>query len=465
MVSMSRKKITSGLFNSYDSYKEGKVRTKTIRFSGCWIWSLFAVLIMLFGAGPVRAAGEIAKTIDKSNVSQYEDILMPALYRAVERGDYILTTGKLNFEYKHWNTFLEAGQKNAGKFQINAEGDLVDKTGEIPLYHIYGFPFPNIDSKDPKVADKIMWNVYFNKGRIGGFHYQQRIQWVNNEKGIHRYILSDSRLMGIQGRPTWQAVPESENPEHWSYAEFGIIKEPYSMRNTNQLDWDYMDKRDMVQMSYVPVIRRIRQTSGVSRSDPWMGSDGWQDLTFLWGGKNRTMTWKLAGEQTILVPFAGPDKTMAKKDPDGTLFLHATTNKYGYDTPGWTGVKWAVTSAIWVPRKCWVIEQMPRDPYYAWGLHRNWVDKETNEIWMKEIDTKAGEFRSWTFNMGDYNEAPDGDNNAGVMNDQTQIDEKARHATVTVHPNAPGDKFAMYLPLSRMPMSFYTKSNLMALSK
>ncbi len=442
------------------------MRTKTIKFSGWWIRSLFALFVILWGVSSVQAAGEFAKIIDKSNVAQYKDMLMPALYRAVERGDFILNTGKLSFEYKHWDKFLEAGKKNAGKFDINAEGDLIDKTGKIPLYNIYGFPFPNVDPKDPKAGAKIMWNFSFQKSRIGGYRYLQRIQWVNNEKGVHRYILSNSRLMHIQGRKPEQAVPDSQNTDHWSYAEFGIIIEPYSMRNTNQLDWDYMDIRDMVQMAYVPVIRRIRQTSGVSRSDPWMGSDGWQDMTFQWGGKNRTMEWKLMGEQTILVPFASTDKKMIKKDPDGTIFMKATKNIFGYDDPGWKGAKWAVISAVWVPRKCWIIEQRPKDPYYAWGLHRNWVDKETGEVWMKEVDTKAKEFRTWSYNIADYMETPDGDNTVGMMNDQTQVDEKARHATVTPHLDGEsGEQYAICMPLSRMPMEFFTKSNLLALSK
>lgn len=439
------------------------MRSKTRRFSGWWIWSLFAVLVMLWGVGPVQAAGEIGKTIDTSNVLQYKDMLIPALYRAVEAGEFILPTGQLNYEFKHWDKFLKSSETNVGKFSINAEGDLVDKSGKIPLYNVYGYPFPHIDPKDPQAGAKIIWNFYFVRYRQGGFHYLQINSWVDAKEGVHRYVKSDSRSTHLQGREPGQEVSEEQNPDHYSFAEIGKILEPYAMRNLNQLDFDFLNERDIIQMAYVPVIRRIRQTSGVSRSDPWMGSDGWMDTNYLWSGKNRSQTWKLVGEQTILVPFMSLNKKVAKRDPDGTMHLTAPNTKYGYNTPNWKGITYAPTNAIWVPRKCWIVEQLPKDPYYAWGLHTKWVDKETSNIWMQEVKTKAGEFRTWMFMVQDYHESANGNNNAGLWSAIVIIDSKAKHALETTL--QPFDRFACYIPLSGMPMSIFTKSTLMAWSK
>ncbi|MBU4010819.1 MAG: hypothetical protein KJ882_08635, partial [Proteobacteria bacterium] len=115
-----------------------------------WLGRLiFSLIILLLGIGQARAL-DLPKVIDKTNCSQYKDLLIPALYRAVERGEWIITPGQINFKYKQNDGFLAASAKNEGKFDVTHEGDLVDKhTGKYPE-NIYGYPFPNIDLKDPK---------------------------------------------------------------------------------------------------------------------------------------------------------------------------------------------------------------------------------------------------------------------------------------------------------------------------
>ncbi|MBU1053921.1 MAG: DUF1329 domain-containing protein [Proteobacteria bacterium] len=444
-----------------------KVKTKTTRVLVWLGWSLFTALLMLGGVSPAQETKDIAKTIDSNNVAQYKNMLMPALYRAVERGDFILQTGKLNYEYKHWDKFVAAGKKNDGKFDLNAEGDLIDKgSGRQVLRNVYGFPFPNVNPSDPKAGEKIMWNFYYNKHRLMGVRYYSRISWIHKDKGEHRFIIGDSLNNHLLGRPPELAITESQNPNHYSYVELSLVQEPFSMYGMNSLMYDKLDWPDITQFNYIPSIRRIRQSSGVERSDPYMGSDSWTDLGFSWCGKNKTMEWKLVGEQTILVPFTSALKIHAKSDPDGTLFMQVPTIKFGFNTPGWKGAKWATTNAIWVPRKCWIIEQMPRNRYYAWGLHTNYVDQDTCLIWMKEVKDRAGQFRTWTMSTYGLQEGEDGNNNVGLRDAQVTVDEKARHATIGwfLTPKTP-EGYAIFEPLSRMPLDWFTKDYLMSMSK
>jgi hypothetical protein len=418
------------------------------------------------GSGPAQAARDIAKTIDRNNVQQYKDMLVPACYRAVERGDFILKTGALSYEYKHWNKFVEAAQKNEGKFDVNSEGDLIDKsTGKIPYYNIYGWPFPHIAPNDPKAAVKMMYNFQFNKYRTMGFRMLSYVSWIDSKKGEHRHLVIDTIHLNLTGRPPGQEMPMTQNPNHYIKGELGLMYEPYDMLGLNQLNFDYMDTRDFTLFSYVPALRRVRQTSGVARSDPFYGSDAWADLSWQWDGKNRWMDWKIVGEKTILVPFSSTEKIAAKMDSDGTFYVTRPVTKYGYQVPNWTGATWAPVTVTWVPRKVWVIEQMPKDPYYAWGLHTNYMDQETYTIFIKEVNDKAGQFRTWYLQTYSYSEAPNGNNNVGIKDDSLTIDEKSRHATIGRFINAPGLQSAIYQPWSKMSLKIFNKSTIMQQSK
>lgn len=446
--------------------KEDKVRTRIKKVAKYFILPVLLAVVMLGGVGSVQAAGELGNKIDKSNVQEYKDLLIPALYRAVQRGDFILQTApKVNYEYRHRAAYMAAGEKNAGKFDVNASGDLIDKTGKIPFYNIYGRPFPHIDRNDPKIAIKIMYNFQWNKYRIMAEHYQNRVTWIDSKKGEHRFIWTDSTEFMMTGRPPGHEIAEKDNPNHYIKLSTGCNILPYDMYGTNQLIFDYMDAGDVTTFAYVPSIRRVRQSSGVVRSDPYFGSDAWQDLGFLWDGKNRWMNWKLTGEKTILVPFSQLDLRHTTEDPDGTYYFNYAPIKYGFQTPGWTGANWAPVNVFWVPRKVWVIEQMPKDPYYAWGLHINYVDQEAENIWFKEIHDKTGSFRTWCIGVYTKTVTPSGQDNVGMRDTQVTIDEKARHATIGWVQNAKGDKSAMFMPITRISPKMYTKEFIMRMSK
>jgi len=68
---------------------------RIIKYFGLILCSFFSLLLF---SGILHAL-DLPKVIDKTNCSQYKDFLIPALYRAVERGDWIVEPGTLNFTY------------------------------------------------------------------------------------------------------------------------------------------------------------------------------------------------------------------------------------------------------------------------------------------------------------------------------------------------------------------------------
>ncbi|MBU1052632.1 MAG: DUF1329 domain-containing protein [Proteobacteria bacterium] len=430
-----------------------------LKYFGMFMCFLFVLLLC---EGIVNAA-ELSKVIDKANCSLYKDLLIPAMYSAVERGDYIVTPGKINFKYKHTDKFLAASAKNEGKFDITPDGDLIDKrTGKYPE-NIYGYPFPKIDLKDPKAGAKIIYNSNFQRYRLLGSKDQIHISWIT-PKGEERYVSGIDYRLYMNGRAPGQ---ELRNPEKVLTYEFERVLEPMTMKGTNTLASIYMNERADSNYAYVPAIRRIRQTGSTTRSDPFMGSDSWLDTNYGWGGKDRTMKWTYIGEKTILVGFTSPNIVPAQDLPDGMISrVFPFTGKHinlGFQDPKWKGISWAPINLTYVPRKVWVVEQMPKDPYYNWGLHVNYIDQETNVIWFKEVFEQSGDFRTWFSIVAHYSETPSGKNNVGDHDAQLYIDEKSRHATCVSR--GAGPENTLYAPASILDASFFNVNNFLLLSK
>ncbi len=427
--------------------------------------AMLCMLTILLGFSSSLQAAELPNAIDKKNCAQYKDFFVPAMYRAVERGDYVITPGKINFSYKHDDMFLAASAKNKGKFDVNANGDLIDKsTGKYPD-NIYGMPFPNIDLKDPKVADKIIYNFDFQRYRFMASRDNIRVRWMD-KRGEERYAAGYDQRLYMNGRPQGQEI--GDNPNKILTYEFQNIKEPMTVRGTNTMGYIYMDNKENSNFAYVPAIRRIRQTTSASRSDPYMGSDSWMDANYMWGGKTPSMKWKYLGEKTILASFSSPDMLPANSLPDGRMPrvfpFTGPSVQMGFENSNWKGASWAPQNITYVPRKVWVIEQYPKDPYYNWGLHINYVDQESYTIWYKEVYERSGDFRTWATMIVHYSEDPKtGRNNTGDRDTSLYIDEKVWHATSTN--NSADPQSFIFLPASKLNHKFFTVNNFLLLSK
>ncbi len=433
---------------------------KILKYFGITLCSL----VVLISCAGILQAVELPKIIDKTNCAQYKDLLIPAMYRAVEKSDYIITPGKINFEYKLPGNFLAASAKNAGKFDVSPDGDLVDKrTGKYPE-NIYGMPFPNIDVKDPKAGAKIIYNFDFQRYRFMASKDYVRVCWIDKSKGEERYAQGMDHRLYMNGRLPGK---ELKNPDRVLAYEFQRIMEPMSSKGINSMAYIYIDPKEDSNYAYIPAIRRIRQTGSTTRSDPYMGSDSWIDTNYMWGGKDRTMTWKYVGEKTILVSFTSPNMLPMQELPDGRVIrvFPYTDNhpKYGYEDPKWKGATWAPLNITYVPRKVWIVEQMPKDQYYNWGLHINYIDQETYTIWYKEVFDRSGEFRTWLSLLSHYSETPSGKNNTGDFDSTHFIDEKNHHATTSNR--APHPESSFFVPASILDPGFFSVNNFLLLSK
>jgi len=431
--------------------------TKRKRILG-WLCPVLFLALVLWGSNSSQAQ-EIGKLIDKSNWQEYKSWLSPYELKGVQNGELAFQTGKLNYNYKLTDRFLSVSEKNAGKYDVDKTGNIIEKaTGKFGGTLVYGLPFPKIDPKDPGAGAKIMWNLKFMQFRfMGRDGYDTMIRWVARSGKEDRYFVSSTYDLYYLGRPPGQEI--KNNPDGFLYQSMTSIQEPMDLKNTNFVSWEYQDLRDTTVYNYIPVMRRVRRSSGATRSDPYMGSDSWNDSKDGFSGKNTAFTWKLIGEGTCINGIDSLDKHIWKEEADGSVW-ESYSRKYGYETPGWKGAPWAFTSLYWIPRPCWIVEGMPTDPYYAWGKHVMWIDKEVFHLINKEIYDKAGEFQHWHVFANGYGETPSGNNTAGDFHSMIALDTKADHGSAIYWKTG-----LVNMPTTRRGPSFFTVANFLQMSK
>jgi hypothetical protein len=430
------------------------------KFKFCVYLCALSLLSFVFCA-PSAQAFTLGETYDQSNWQELEGVAIPSLINWVKKGDFIIQTGKLNFEYKLEKAFLDLSQKNAGKYDIDDKGYIIDKaTGKIADY-VQGLPFPDVKTDDHMAGNRVAENVKYTTYRVGAYVATADVQWIGRG-GMEREVVAASRAFYYQNRPTGPI----DNPQNFISQSMTFVVEPMDLRGSVMMNWAYNEDKLDTNFAYVPMLRRIRRTSPASRSDPFLGTDFTTDDAYLWAGKNQTMTWKMLGKKTVLLPFTSADPMEMEVMPDGSVKRLFGPFKIGYQVPGWKGAPWAPVDLIWSPREAFEIEAMPVDPYYNCGKLVYYVDKESNMMLMKVMYTKSGEYWKTLFMHASYQVASDGRVSLPFTDGYCAIDDKIDHATYARISNTPAlDTDKLWVPLDVLSPKKFNLSALQQLTK
>src|SRR5262245_56531976 len=117
---------------------------------GSW-GGLLAVL--LIGA-PIAARADVepGTTINKSNADLVKDLVSPGVMWCIKHG---MEMKIVPYKKGEWNkAYVEATEKHAGQTKLAPDGRSL-------IGHVQGLPFPTIDTNDPQVALKIMFNYEY----------------------------------------------------------------------------------------------------------------------------------------------------------------------------------------------------------------------------------------------------------------------------------------------------------------
>ena len=315
---------------------------------------------------------------------------------------------------------VAAAEKNRGRFDVDDAGTVVDKaTGKRPPI-ITGLPFPDIDAKDPKAGVKAVWNWFYALYWEGAFHTNSPVNWVSRD-GLLRRISTDVHFKYYDGQVPFFQQRIGENPLNILSRTVGTVKEPADVNGIVNLNWRFRegDKQDQA-WTYVPALRRVRPLNPANRSDGLLGSDISLDDGPYFDGKPEDFTFKLVGEGTVLAHFDKPaleNGSPIRKIEPGTPISDAidssdvgwrlespeyqlipsecsTSLKAAGKCVDWTKgeglVAWAPIQWALVPRPVWIVEAVPKNPYYLFGKQVLYLDKETGRgYWKNKFDWKG----------------------------------------------------------------------------
>ena len=396
----------------------------------------FLAVLWVLSCPCTPALAELAPgtVIDKTNAEQAQGLIPDPVLNWVKKGDGSMTVGELSYNPDDFlpppaKAYLES---NKGKYDVDAQGLIVDlKTGKLPEF-IDGMPFPEIDLEDPNAGQKIMYNKHYYSYAVGPIQVPFQVSWVGRKTGFEREIIMDYWTYILDGYPP---AREESNPEDVEMHSLIIALAPYDIKGTNILLWRYRNDKLDSTFAYVPAIRRVRRMSPANRSDSFLGSDFCVDDAWGYGGKINTFNWKLIEKKDQLVPFiAGPPIKLTKNDV-GEFVSHSgdMAITYGYKTEGWQGAPWWPTSGItYVNRPTYILECSAKDKYYNYGPQQMWVDAGLWTPTYKVISDRSGAYWKVEWQALNALQTEDKSYQTSGLANMMAFDDRAQHGCVLV---------------------------------
>ena len=362
------------------------------------------VTLLLSGApGPGCAELKPGDVLEQSNWQQAKELLPESVLRYFELGQARARIIEVKDEaYRLDTEFQRDTEANAGKYYIDERGALTEvATKSYPRWW-RGLPFPEINSKDPTAGAQIIYNLNAMRWHVDDLYWSTKLNWVGPQ-GLERYVSVATSQLNFVNRPSGPlANPDELN---WKEIMYGIA--PYDVVGVSTMTW-YHQVPDRWQSiwSFIPIVRRIRRLTPANQSEGMFGSVAARNDPNVFIGNPVYFSWKLVGEQDLLVPITKPDGlaiTMKRTDPNPSVIESqvGTINKitwnepyvkWGYNTPDWKGAPWWPTSFSLAKRRVWVVEGTPRDPYHAYGRFVGYFDKKIPVGYYKVIYDRSGEY-------------------------------------------------------------------------
>jgi hypothetical protein len=334
----------------------------------------FAITIPAQAEQKIPAPGTV---IDRSNMHEYSDVLTPGLKWIIDRSVKMKVReyGKLHLPKPQ----AEATEKYSSQVKLSEDSTHL-------INHVAGIPFPTIDTNDPQIAAKLIFN--FNSAiavddlDLRNFDCDTgAVRKGGDPLHVERHFLIDHiRRLYYTERLEVEPIPEKpDNTDEVRYKEalYPII-EPFDLKGTGFTFNRYQDHtRQDDSWLYLPQLRRVRRLSSAQRSDALFGQDTDQDSYAGYAGNPAWMTWTYLGEKTIMGSFHSTHLP-AKWGEGSADFIHDDT---------------------WEPRKVWIVEGVSKLPQYAYSKRVINIDQDTYRIPSTDMYDNAGElWKMWVNN-------------------------------------------------------------------
>ncbi len=333
---------------------------------------VLGLLLCMVAMSPPAAAEQRASVVTAANADSIAEQLSPGVLWCVQHGMNLTIGAYKRIELPA--AYTAATAQHAGQVR------LVDNGTRLEGY-IAGLPFPSIDTNDPDLATKIMWNYYYRP------YFTDDYTWRNfaadtgplnpgSSMSIERsYTVRHFGRLFYNGRLYIDPKPELPNPESIRYKELtGPIITPLDLKGIGSLSYRFLDLNEQDRTwLYMPTLRRVRRLSTAQRSDSVFGQDTDLDSYYGYSGNIAWMTWRFLGEKTMLGAFH--TQSPVRWCPGG--------GDFGF-------------CDVWEPRPVYVIEGVSKLPQYAYSKRILYIDKETYSVlYMDAYDHAGALWKLW----------------------------------------------------------------------
>ncbi len=352
------------------------------------IWPLLGcALLMIWLPSAARAEVQPGDMITPENASKVRDLVSPGVYYKIVRGMTLRIVPTNRVDYPP--PYLEATEKYSDQVRLSPDGRSLEN-------YVAGQPFPFLDSNDPHVAIKIIWNNVF--GPIMSDDYDLRYYSVENVResrgGTYRVLDEENvgHYAGYNEVGRTEVEPLPVDPDfnvtgrYWLFGLYPVMA-PENLRGDGFIRFRYADpnKGDDI-WKWSPGARRLRRVNEGIMSDAVTGAGlpgagGGNIIVFDpdhysgFNAKVEEYDYRFLGEKTML------GCVHAVHSPEVTCLTDGGASACPED---------------WELRKLYIIEATPRRALASEDLHSRTILYIDSEAWFPLYeDEYDAEGRLW----------------------------------------------------------------------
>jgi len=272
----------------------------TVNTVGVWrrLAAALAVVLLLSVAPAALAQVKPGDFITKDNASKVKDLVSPGVYYKVAHGMSmnIIPTGRIDWP----PPYKEATEKYSAQCRLSPDHRTLEG-------YVAGQPFPMIDSNDPYVAEKIMWNNCY-RPELGDDYdlraYDAKLVYENDPRVITYYLEGHYAGYNLTGRTEVEPLPTDPDFKTtgrlWLFGMYPILA-PATSRGSGIIRYRYADPaRADDSWDWTPGTRRVRRLDETILSDA-AGVTTWDPDTYGgFGAKNEEYDYRFLGEKNLL---------------------------------------------------------------------------------------------------------------------------------------------------------------------
>src|SRR5712691_286207 len=246
-------------------------------------------LCTLLNSPTARAQLKPGDTLGKENWQAAKGLIPDPILRRFEDGSY-RTKVIASPDTMSWgNKFTMASAANAGKFSVDATDSLLDTATHAYPAFLYGYPFPQIDSKDSQAATKVMYNFSYTLMQADDADRFSNLHRVT-PSALDHYIEFQGQILFYGSRFSGPIA----NPDVTLRKLIIAGVAPYEVVGVVTLEWVYLDPGQWNSLwTFIPALKRVRRLNAANGSDSLFGLDLAHDDPYLFSGKVQYFTWKL----------------------------------------------------------------------------------------------------------------------------------------------------------------------------